>query len=290
MDWIAIVQRAINYMEEHLLEEVDYDEIAASVAVSSFHFHSAFSMIMGMTAAEYMRKRRLSMAGQELARSKAKVIDVALKYGYDSPESFSKAFVRFHGISPSRAKRPGAILTLFNPMKIKIIVEGGKVMDYRIENRKEFQVLAKVRAFLNQSINEEGNREIPDFWAECKEKGVFDKLKEYRKDEDNYGVCSPTSEKTGCFDYAIGVLCDKNTEAPEGYEVVTVAEGMWAVFRCFGKDESCMDGVWENIYKEFLPQSGYELRCDADFEYYPAGGGELFCEIWVPIREGQAGK
>lgn len=285
MDWITAIQKALNYMEEHMLENIDYEEIASSVYISSFHFHSAFSLIMGMTANEYIRKRRLSMAGQELARTKAKVIDIALKYGYDSPESFAKAFLRFHGVSPSQARRPGTTLLLFNPMKIKITVEGGKIMDYRIENRKTFHVLVKAKAFRNETINEEGNRDIPDFWTQCRQDGTFDILGQYRVNDDNYAVCSPLSSQKSCFDYAVGVLCRKDISVPDGFRLWTVDEGLWAVFPCIGTDESCMDGVWEKIYREFLPQSGYEIRNYADFEYYPASQDGIFCEIWVPIRE-----
>lgn len=285
MEWITAIQRSIDYMEEHLLEDVDYNRIAEAVYISSFHFHSAFSMLMGMTAKEYIRNRRLSMAGQELTLAETKVIDIAYKYGYDTPESFCKAFTRFHGISPSQAKQPGAKLTLFSPMKIKIIVEGGKVMDYRIENREAFCVLARVRAFRNDRIHEEGNHEIPDFWTECGQTGVFEVLNEHRCSQGHYGICSPVSKEEDCFDYGIGVICDRNVHAPEGYTILPVEEGLWAVFSCFGRDESCMDNVWEKIYKEFLPQSGYEIRDYADFEYYPADGGELFCEIWAPVKK-----
>lgn len=285
MNWITAIQKSLNYMEEHLLEDMDYEEIAGSVYISGFHFHSAFSLIMGMTANEYIRQRRLSMAGQELTRTKARVIDIAYKYGYDSPESFSKAFFRFHGVTPSQAKRSGATLTLFNPMKIKITVEGGKIMDYRIERREKFSVLVKSKAFLSEKINEKGNHDIPDFWTQCGRDGTFDLLKKYRKDDDNYGLCSPTSSEKSCFDYAIGILCDAKTPVPDGLKIWTIAEGLWAVFPCIGDDESCMDGVWEKIYREFLPQSGYEMRSYADFEYYPAHRDGVFCEIWVPIQE-----
>ncbi len=284
MEWIAAIQKSLNYIEEHILS-VDYDEIAASVYISSFHFHSAFSLIVGMTAAEYVRKRRLSMAGQELTLSNAKVIDISYKYSYDSPESFTKAFTRFHGVTPSQAKKPGARLTLFNPMKIIVSVEGGKIMDYRIENSDEFSLLVKTRPFLNSRINEQGNSDIPDFWTEFINEGGFKALKPYRLNDDSYGVCSPVSKEEGCFDYGIGVRCDKSAVAPEGFKLWNIEAGMWAVFQCIGEDAGSMEGVWERIYKEFLPQSGYEMRNYADFELYPKDGKDVFCEIWVPIKK-----
>ncbi len=287
MEWIAAVQKSINYMESHMLDNIDYDEIAAVVNISNFHFHSSFSLIVGMTANEYLRKRRLSMAGQELCMSDAKVIDVAYKYGYDSPESFSKAFSRFHGISPNQARLSGAKLTLFNPMKIKIIVEGGNVMDYRIEQRETFYVLAKTKAFLNEKINEEGNHDIPDFWDKCLSDGTFDLLAKNRLNLDNYSVCSPVSPEKESFNYSVGVLCNEDTKVPGGFEKIMVNQGMWAVFQCFGNNGDCMDGVWKKIYSEFLPQSGYEIRNYSDFEYYPSDRGNLFCEIWVPVQKKQ---
>ena len=132
MEWIATLQRAIEYMEEHLMEEINYEDVAESVHISSYEFHRAFSFLTGMTANTYIRNRRLSLAGKEIMESDAKITDIALKYGYDTPESFTKAFSRFHDIAPKIAREESAKLTLFNPRAIKITVEGGKSMDYRI--------------------------------------------------------------------------------------------------------------------------------------------------------------
>ena len=104
MDWVKTINAAITYMEEHLTEEIRLNDIAERVSISPFHFQRAFSVIVGMTPAEYMRARRLSQAGAELAHGECQVIDAALKYGYDSQESFAKAFSRYHGISPVQAK------------------------------------------------------------------------------------------------------------------------------------------------------------------------------------------
>ncbi|MDE7257631.1 MAG: AraC family transcriptional regulator, partial [Lachnospiraceae bacterium] len=130
---IQLIQQAICYMEEHICESINYAEVAKSVHMSSYNFHRTFSFIVGMTANEYIRKRRLTLAAQELQTTDISVIDAAYKYGYESPESFSKAFSRFHGSTPKQAKQKGTKLHLFNPLVIKIILEGGSIMDYRIE-------------------------------------------------------------------------------------------------------------------------------------------------------------
>ena len=132
---IQLIQQAINYMEEHIYEDINYADVAKSVHMSSYNFHRTFSFIVGMTANEYIRKRRLTLAAMELQTTNISVIDAAYKYGYESPESFSKAFSRFHGSTPKQAKKKGAKLHLFNPLVVKIILEGGSIMDYRIEHR-----------------------------------------------------------------------------------------------------------------------------------------------------------
>ena len=133
MNWIIGMQKAIDYIEEHLTEEIDYDEVAKESFSSSFHFQRVFSILVGFTVGEYIRNRRLSLAGAELAAEGSRVIDVALKYGYESPDSFAKAFQKFHGILPSAA-RTGGTLRSFSRLSLKISLEGGTSMNDRIED------------------------------------------------------------------------------------------------------------------------------------------------------------
>ena len=130
MEWIAAMQQAITYMEVHLMEEINYEDVAKHVHTSSYEFHRAFSFLTGMTANTYIRNRRLSLAGREIVETDTKITDIALKYGYETPESFTKAFTRFHGIAPKFAREESSKLLLFNPLVIKITVEGGKSMDF----------------------------------------------------------------------------------------------------------------------------------------------------------------
>ena len=132
MDWVRAINHAIEYMEEHLTDDITLADIAKSVNLSAFHFQRAFSLLTEMSPAEYLRKRRLSQAGAELTEGKNKVIDVALKYGYDSPESFSKAFTRFHGVSPMQVKN-GSSIRFMNRYTVRIMIDGGCIMEYKIE-------------------------------------------------------------------------------------------------------------------------------------------------------------
>jgi AraC family transcriptional regulator len=282
MDYIQNLQMAINYMEEHLFEPITYTDVAKHIFMSNYHFHKTFSLITGMTANEYIRNRRLSLAGQELTLSDLKIIDIALKYGYESPESFTKAFVRFHGVTPIVARRSGMKLKSFNRLVVMITVKGGDVMDYRIEKREKFRLLVKIKKFRNEITLEEGNTEILDFWKECSNNGTFGILRESTGKHDFYGPCSPMSDKDDYFDYGIGMVYE-NGIVPEGFTIWEVNPTLWAVFKCNDETDACIRETWKKIYTEFLPGSEYRLLEDTDFEFLAEDSTS--CEIWIPVEK-----
>ena len=295
MEWISSLQQAISYMEEHLLEEINYEDVAKHVHTSSYEFHRAFSILTGMTANAYIRNRRLSMAGKEIVETDAKVTDLAFKYGYETPESFTKAFTRFHGISPKLAREESAKLVLFNPMVIKLTVEGGKPMDYRIVQTEAKKFLALARSFKNEIINDDDNQEIPDFWKEVNSNKMLSPMWMLREDgkRDLYGLCTPTVEGQDTFDYGIGIIVDEDT-APynlaemekAGFREWPVNPGTYVVFECHGNNEVCIRDAWSKFYKEFRPQMGYEAAEETDYElYYDSDKGDIFCELWIPIKK-----
>lgn len=145
------IQKAIQYIEDNLTEELNIDDIAAKAYVSSFHFQRIFSSLCGFTAGEYIRSRRLTAAAQELSRSDAKIIDIALKYGYESHDSFTRAFTKFHGVSPSAVKEKGANIKSFAPLKIKLTLEGGTIMKYKIVEKAAFTLIGRSRRFLYEN-------------------------------------------------------------------------------------------------------------------------------------------
>ncbi|NTV90713.1 MAG: AraC family transcriptional regulator, partial [Clostridiales bacterium] len=167
MEWIQRLNQAIGYIEGNICENMTAVDIASNVYMSNHHFQRVFSLMTGMTIGEYVRNRRLSLAGSELSRKDVKVVDIAFKYGYDTPESFTKAFTRFHGVTPSGARKEGAVLKSFAPLDIKIKLQGCSFMDYRIESKPEFQILAMTRTFDAQS----SSLDIPKFWSEFYAKG-----------------------------------------------------------------------------------------------------------------------
>jgi AraC family transcriptional regulator len=292
---VQLIQQAICYMEEHICEPINYVEVAGQVHMSGYHFHRTFSFITGMTANEYIRKRRLTLAAIELQTTDSSVTDVAYKYGYESPESFSKAFSRFHGSTPKQAKRKGAKLHLFNPLAIKITVEGGSIMDYRIEHKEGQKFIAMVRAFSNEIINDDNDHSIPDFWGECYAKNLIEPMKLLRAEgkRDLYGLCSPATASETHFNYGIGVAVDRDTDmekleelAENGYSVWETEPADYAVFKCFGDDGDCLSRTWDQFFKEFVPQTGYTQTDDTDYEvYFERGEKGLFCELWVPVKK-----
>lgn len=273
--WAEGIQSAVDYIEENLTEELDIEDIAAKAYVSPFHFQRIFSVLCGMTVGDYIRCRRLTLAAQELSSSDIKVIDAAVKYGYDSPDSFARAFTKFHGISPSAAKERGASLKAFAPLRIKLTLEGGNFMEYRIVEKASFTVLGVSRSFNSDT----SYREIPKFWQEHMTSGGN------RKICGQFGICLDGDGKN--FDYLIADIYKPWEEVPEGCITRVIPEGTWAVFPCRGVLPKALQDVNTQIWSEWLPNCrDYKLGGNYDIEMYtkPAEDPkDNYCEIWVPV-------
>ena len=162
MGWIEAIGKAIQYIEEHITDELTVDMVADYVNISSFYFQKGFAMLCGFTLSEYIRNRRLALAGNDLVTRDERIIDIAMKYGYDSPDSFTKAFSRFHGVMPTAARKDKVLLKSFAPLKIKLSLEGGYLMDYKIEKKESFTVIANAKTFSYEGAKEV----IPQFWQD----------------------------------------------------------------------------------------------------------------------------
>ena len=286
MDWITGIQNAINYIEEHLTEEIDYEIVAKEASCSSFYLQRIFSILCGMTLGDYIRNRRLTLAGNELSAADDKVIDIALKYGYESPESFTRAFSRFHGVTPSKAKKDGSKLKSFSRLSVKITLSGGNIMDYKIIEKNAFDIIEKVEAHTVE--NSENAKSIPDFWMRSHNDGTVKTLLDTTTDRTYiFGVCYgnlPENAKT--FDYSIAAKCDNNTVVPEGFRKNTIPARTWAVFEGKGAMPNAMQDMWHKIISEFFPTSGYQPTYEMDIEAYTdgnMGSPDYRSEIWVPV-------
>ena len=288
MDWITGISKAIDYIEEHITEPTDYARAAKEACSSPFDFQRVFALLCGYTLGDYVRMRRLTLAGEELLSTDAKVIDVALKYGYDSPESFSRAFTRFHGVSPS-AVRKGAAIRSFSRICVKLILTGGSIMEYRIEKKQAAKIICRRREFTKPG-DDYTNREIPEFWNECGRDGSIQKLCGYIKDSAQFkgllGVCFSTEMTDSGFPYGIGAEYDGESD-PQDFEIVEIPAYTYAVFTVRGRMPDAFRETYRKICTEFFPQSGYEYGNGVEIEVYPSAdvqNPDYTCEIWIAVK------
>ena len=262
MNWIEGISEAIKYIEANLMSELTIDDIAAKAYVSPYYFQKSFSLLCGFTVGEYIRNRRLASAGNDLLSGDDKVIDIALKYGYDSVDSFTKAFTRFHGATPTAVRKSGHPIKLYAPLQLELFVKGGYVMDYRIGKQESFKIRVKINE-TEKTIHyiDEGN--LPDFmW--------FALGMQYQK------------ELPECSLYKVD---PDGTE--QGFAMVEIPEIMWAIFKCSGtsRDEA-RERTFARIKDEWLPQTNYELRSPNYIVInYPDNSEEGFGEIMIAIKE-----
>ena len=282
------IAKAIDYIEEHITEPTNYTRAAKEACSSPFNFQRVFALLCGYTLGDYVRMRRLTLAGEELLSTDAKVIDVALKYGYDSPESFSRAFTRFHGVSPS-AVRKGAAIRSFSRICVKLILTGGSIMEYRIEKKQAAKIICRRREFTKPG-DDYTNREIPEFWNECGRDGSIQKLCGYIKDSAQFkgllGVCFSTEMTDSGFPYGIGAEYDGESDTQD-FEIVEIPAYTYAVFTMRGRMPDAFRETYRKICTEFFPQSGYEYGNGVEIEVYPSAdvqNPDYFCEIWIAVK------
>lgn len=284
MGWIEGIGDAIRYIEENITEDLTVEEIAKRAMVSPFYFQKGFAMLCGFTVAEYIRRRRLTLAGSELVSTDAKIIDIALKYGYDSPDSFTKAFTRFHGVTPTAVRKDGAMIRSFAPLKIKFSLEGGYIMDYKIVEKESFTVMGVSKTF----SYDDAKTKIPQFWTEHYQTGKGKFVCGM------YGVCMEESKGSDTFEYLIADDYNPSKEVPDGFITKVIPKHTWAVFACKGPMPKALQEVNEKIYSEWLPNcrdyeiaAGYNIERYTNVADYPKGNEDenYYSEIWIPIRK-----
>lgn len=277
-DWTEGIQNALGYIEANLTEELDIQEVAKRAYVSPFYFQRIFAALCGVGVGEYIRSRRLALAGEELLSSGAKVIDIAAKYGYDSPDSFNRAFQRFHGVTPSAARKNGASLRAYAPIKIKLTLEGGNMLEYRIVEKPQFTVVGIKRSFHADT----SYQEIPAFWREL----MGD---ENRPVCGVYGVCMELDENDKEFAYLIADNYIPWKEVPAGCEVQVIPASTWAIFPCRGPLPKALQEVNTRVWSEWLPNcKNYRLAANLNIELYapPAEDpADTYSEIWLPVEK-----
>ena len=284
-----ILQRSVDFIEAHLLDNITYVDVAKHVNMSPYEFHRTFRFISGITPGSYIRNRRLSLAGQELLYTDIKVTDLAMKYWFDSVDGFTKAFSRFHGITPSAVKTGAKSLAMYNPLSIKVTMEGATPIKYKMAELEKVTFLVIPRSFPVEIIEADDDQSISDFWGECIANKKLDLLKSFRAKNDGrvFGLCSELKENATDFVYALAVLVPDDfnfSKAPDGFIKWQLGKNRYVVFNCYGKDGNCISKTWETYFQSFLPQSGLQAKTAPDFEiYFDDGDPDLMCELWIPV-------
>lgn len=279
MEWIERLNQAVRYIEEHLAEDVEYEEAARVACCSVYHFQRMFSYLAGVPLSEYIRRRRMSMAAVDLQAEGAKVIDIALKYGYDSPTAFNRAFQGVHGVAPSQAKHAGAALKAYPPISFQITVKGVAEMEYRIEKRESFQIVG-LSAPMEKEI-EKNFALVPQMWSKAASTGALEKLLPLMEEPKGVLGVSACGEEED-WHYFIAVASSQ--PAPEEWDTYTVSAQTWAIFPGKGPMPTAIQELEQRIVSEWLPTSGYEYANGPDIECYlnPDPQDSIF-EVWIPV-------
>lgn len=283
MDWIKNLNRALEHVENNILEDINHEEVANEAFSSKFHFLRVFSILTGKTLGEYIRERRLTLAAKEIIHGDKKVIDIAIKYGYDDPGAFTKAFKRFHGVTPTAATKSNNNLKATPPLKFIITVKGEEQMDYRIEKKEAFNVIGS--SIDTTSRNGENYKAIPEFWQESGKNGLIKEVIPKIGSLGLLGICYNFNMDTEVFKYMIAVEGDRTSGKLE--DKLTIPKHTWAIFPGKGKMPDSIQVLWKKIFNEWFPATNYEHATGPELEIYKSDAdenGEEEFEIWVPVE------
>lgn len=280
MEWIDRLNEAMEYIEAHLTDKIDYGRLSQIACCSSYHFQRMFAYMAGVTLSEYIRRRKMSLAAVDLQGGEGKVIDIAAKYGYNSPTAFNRAFQSVHGIAPSAVKQEGISVKSYPPIVFQITVKGAEVMDYRIETKEAFRILG-ISAPLEKEI-EKNFMVVPNLWQEAAANGTIEKLAQMMDTAPMglLGVSACNDEEQ--WKYLIAVASTKESGIFEEY---VVPAATWAVFPGTGTNQSVQE-LERRIVTEWLPTSGYEYGNAPDIELYlNADPQNARYEVWIPVKK-----
>lgn len=283
MEWVDRLNQSIDHIEEHLTDEIDYEQLARIACCSAYHYQRMFTYMAGITLSEYIRRRKMSLAAVDLQSGDERIIDIAEKYGYRSPTAFNRAFQSFHGIAPSSVRNEGVSVRSFSPIVFRITVKGATEMDYRIETKEAFRIIG-VSAPLDKEI-ESNFMAVPKMWQEASVNGTIQKLAGMM-DTPPMGLLGVSA----CNDqeqwrYFIAV---SSTKTSNEFEEYTVPASTWAIFSGTGTGQS-IQGSEQRIITEWLPTSGYEYADAPDIEVYldPDPQNARY-EVWIPVTKKKA--
>lgn len=288
MNMLAQFNDVMSYIERNLMYDIEFSRISRIAGCSEYHFRRMFSFLAGMPLGEYIRRRRLSVAGMLLQTESVKVIDLALQLGYESPEAFSKAFQAMHGVTPSQAKKENTELKVLPPMTFQLTIRGGMEMNYRIVEKEDFYIVGFKKRItmqfkgINPQMDSLVQKLTPEIIAELKDlcdvepKGMLSVSANFQ------GRTTEGSE----LDQYIGVATSKAVS--NDYDILHVAASTWAVFKVVGTFPDAIQDTWAKIYAEWFPTSGYELTGGPELlwnETPDTSKPDYKSEIWLSVRK-----
>ena len=303
MDWLSRMNEAVNYIEDNLDGDIDHDKLASITCCSAHNFYRMFSFITDISLSEYIRRRRLTLAALELQNSNIKVIDLAIKYGYDSPVSFTRAFQVLHGATPTDARADGVMLKAYPKITFQLSIKGEKEMDYRIETREAFQVFGIEEIFGAEAVMMDGHIDDPDIrkpadlWGDCHANGAYERLNEasgalptFVNQElcNVHAVCDYRDTEKDTFPYMLCAFRTQNSKT-DGYTIVDIPAHTWAIFPTekFVWDDcaNVLGSLYKRIFSEWLPTSNYEQIGSLDMELYGGDDEMGYVEIWLAVKK-----
>lgn len=279
MDWNQTINQMVTYIEVNLENEITIEKLAEICHYSTFYTQKLFHIATGFTFKEYVRKRRLSEAAVQLQQNKERVTDVALSFGYENNESFSRAFRQFHGCTPSEARDGGCSVSYFPPIRLTLEVKGGMTMEYRIEEQGIMKIVGVKEHYQDF---DEGIKRIPSFWETFNGSNTEIELCDIAEKDLIYGVCISDPDSSA-YDYLIGVQSSATTT----YEVVEIPASRWLVFSARGKLPESVQTTTREIFEHFLPNADFVVKDAPEMEVYPLGDPDsehYVTEIWVAIE------
>lgn len=279
MEWITRLNQTIDYIEQHLSGEIDHRELGKIACCSAYHYQRMFAYMAGVPLSEYIRRRKMSLAAVDLQGGDAKIVDIALKYGYNSPTAFNRAFQSVHGVAPSMVRKAGVPVKSYPPLRFKITVKGVSEMNYRIEKKEAFRTVG-VSSPLEQDM-EKNFEAVPRMWQEAVGNGTLQKLAGMMDAQPRglFGICSTE----GDWKYYIAVA---STQTDGAFDEYTVPALTWAIFPGKGSCPQAIQELEQRIMTEWLPASGYEYANGPDVELYITPNMEdAEFEVWVPVMK-----
>ncbi|MFG3227418.1 effector binding domain-containing protein [Kitasatospora sp. NPDC048194] len=287
------LNRAMERIDRNLDREIDVAELARIAMTSEYHFRRLFSLLAGMPLSEYVRRRRLTVAGAEVLDGERTLLDIAVRYGYTSGEAFARAFRAMHGVGPGEARRDGAVLTSQPRMSFRLIVEGSSSMEYRIVEKPEFRVVGrKARVpLIYLGVNPHIAEFVKGLGADTVARIAA------LSGEDPAGIVavtddfSPNREEGSELDYWHAVVAREDADVPEDLEVLHVPAGTWAVFTNKGTFPQALQQMWGDVASQWFPSNPYEARPGPEILRARAieGTGDGEAELWIPVARASRG-